>query len=115
VRKLSELPTLPVTPRAFGTLSEADRRTLRRWIMEAKTAGIDDVQDLAPRRWPTLITGAVLGVFIPGDDHAAWLAVEQNGLWAVASCIDGSVSQPVESLEDALAIVYRAGEAMTCS
>jgi hypothetical protein len=80
----------------------------------ARAAGIDDVKDLTSRDWPVAITGAVIGVFTSEDDHAAWLAVEQNGLWAVACCIDGSVSQPLNSLDDALEVVYRTGGASGC-
>ena len=98
----------------FGALCESDRRALQRWIAVAREVGVDDVQDLASRRWPATITGAVIGVFTPGDDQAAWLAIEQHGVWAVASCLDGSVSPPLDSLEEALAIVYRAVGASEC-
>jgi hypothetical protein len=112
---LSNHAILSVEPRAFGSLSEADRYALRRWVTVARSVGFDDVRDLSDRRWPAVVPGAVIGVFAPGDDHASWLAVEQDGLWAVACCIDGSVSEPVDSLEDALDIVYRAGGTSGCS
>jgi hypothetical protein len=110
VRKLPEHPVLTVTSPNFGALSEPERRALRRWITEAWSAGIDDVVDLTGRDWPGGVSGTVIGIFVPGDEFAAWLAVGQNGSWAIASCLDGTVSEPVESLADALAIVYRAGE-----
>lgn len=98
----------------FGALCDTERRALQRWITAARAVGVDDVQDLGARRWPATITGAVIGVFTPGDDQAAWLAIEQHGVWAVACCLDGSVSPPLESLEEALAIVYRAAGASEC-
>jgi hypothetical protein len=110
VRKLPERSELTLAPRAFGALSESERHVLQRWISSAGLAGIDSVEDLTSRGWPAAIDGAVIGVFTPADNQAAWLAVGQNGSWAVASCIDGTVSAPVDSLAEALAIVYRAGE-----
>jgi hypothetical protein len=110
VRKLSERSELTLASRAFGTLSDSERRELRRWLRAAQAAGIDGVEDLTSRGWPAAITGAVIGVFIPGDDRAAWMAVGQQGAWAVASCADGTVSAPVASLADALSIVYRVSE-----
>lgn len=103
---------MSVAPRAFGSLSEADRFTLRRWIAVARAAGFDDVRDLTSRHWPIAIVGAVIGVFVTGEEYASWLAVEQNGEWAVTCCLDGTVSKPVRSLRDALEIVSRAGGAI---
>jgi hypothetical protein len=100
---------MSVVPRAFSSLSEADQFALRRWIAVARAAGFDDVKDLTSRHWPAAIVGAVIGVFVPGEENAAWLAVEQNGEWAVACCLDGTVSKPMRSLRDALEIVSRAG------
>jgi hypothetical protein len=50
-------------------------------------------------------------MFTRGDDYATWLAVEQAGQWVVAGCIDGSVSPPMDRLEDALSIIYHACDA----
>jgi hypothetical protein len=111
MRKLSEQPAPSTATQAFTALSEADKRVLHSWISAARAAGIDDVRDLAGRRWPVAITGALIGMFTRGDDHAAWLMIEHNGRWVVACCIDGSVSPPLDSLEDALAIVHHACEA----
>jgi hypothetical protein len=102
-------------PSKFATLSDADQCVLRRWIARAHSVGIDTVEDLTSRRWPAVLTAAVIGVFLFGEHSAAWLAVGQDGYWAVASCADGSVSPPVASLSDALAIVYSAREATACS
>jgi hypothetical protein len=98
-------------PPPFAALSDTDRDVLQSWLPVAREAGIDDVRDLAPRRWPLAITGAVLGMFTRGDDYAVWLAVEQAGQWVVADCTDGSVSPPLDRLEDALAIIHHACDA----
>lgn len=115
MRNLSRKAISPVEPRAFSSLTEADRRALRHWLATAHAIGFDEVRDLTARRWPAVMPGAVIGVFANGNDQAAWLAVEQDGTWAVACCVDGSVSRPVDSLEDALDIVYRAGGTSGCS
>jgi hypothetical protein len=99
----------------FGALSEAERHVLRRWLSAAHAVGIDTVDDLTARHWPAVLSAAVIGVFLFGEQSAAWLAVGQEGSWAVASCTDGSISPPVSSLADALAIVYSAREAASCS
>jgi hypothetical protein len=111
VRKvLSEPTVLSLPSRAFGTLTERERRTLQRWIVVARAAGIDGVEDLTSRDWPAAIAGVVIGVFVSGDDKAVWLAVEQGGYWAVAFCVEGRVSPRVDSLDEALALVYSAAE-----
>ncbi len=105
-----EQPVLSACPRAFNSLNETDLRALRRWIILAREAGIDNVEDLTSRHWPADFSGSVLGVFKPGKPHAAWLAVGQNQHWAVASAADGTVSKPVASLADALALIYQPGD-----
>jgi hypothetical protein len=111
MRNLSRQPVPTAPPPQFAALSEADRQLLQSWIIAARDAGIDAVRDLAPRRWPIAVTGAVIGMFTRGDDYATWLAVEQAGQWVVAGCIDGSVSPPMDRLEDALSIIYHACDA----
>jgi hypothetical protein len=111
MRNLSRKPASSTATRPFSSLSEADRHVLQSWSIVAREAGIDDVRDLAPRRWPVAITGALIGMFTRNEDYAAWLAIEQAGRWVVAGCIDGSVSPPVDRLEDALAIIYHACDA----
>lgn len=111
MRKLSRQTALATTSRPFAALNEADRHVLQSWIVAAREAGIDDVRDLAPRRWPVALTGALIGMFTAGEDYAVWLAIEQSGRWVVADCIDGSVSPPVDRLEDALAIIHHACDA----
>ena len=110
-----EQPMLSLSSRAFPALSEPDLYALQCWIPAAREAGIGDVEDLTARSWPANFSGAVIGVFTPGEEHAAWLAVGQNGTWAIASCSDGRVSEPVASLADALAMVWPAGEAPECA
>jgi hypothetical protein len=99
----------------FATLSEAERHVLRRWLRSARAVGIEAVEDLTARHWPAALSAAVIGVFLFDEQSAAWLAVGQEGSWAVASCPDGDISPPVSSLADALAIVYLAREAASCS
>jgi hypothetical protein len=111
MRKLSRQPVPSTTTRPFAALSEADRHVLQSWTIAARDAGIDAVRDLAPRRWPVAVTGALIGMFTRGDDYATWLAIEQAGQWVVAGCIDGSVSPPMDRLEDALAVIYHACDA----
>src|SRR5258708_39146004 len=105
MRKLSRQPVTATRP--FAALSEADRHVLQTWTIAAREAGIDDVRDLAPRRWPVAISGALIGMFTRGDDYAVWLAIEQAGQWVVADCIDRRVSPPAERLQDALSTIHQ--------
>jgi hypothetical protein len=100
--------------REFGALTEPERCVLARWLSAAHSVGVEAVEDLTSRRWPTTLTAVVLGVFLFGEQSAAWLAVGRDGAWAVASA-DGTVSHSVDSLADALAIVYSAREAAAWS
>ena len=109
---MQQRPIPGVPSRAFAALGEADQFALRRWLALARAAGFDDVKDLTRRPWPAALAGAVIGIYATGDDHASWLAVEQDGVWAVVSCLDGSVSRPVGSLRDALEIVWRVGNGL---
>jgi hypothetical protein len=80
-----------------------ERRCLERWQRVARAVGIDAVEDLIQRPWPYSVNGAVLGVFVEGEDEAAWFVVKHDGRWAVACCAERTVSRSVESLADALA------------
>ena len=115
MRGTSREPTFSVRSERFGALSEAERHVLRRWLWAARAVGIESVEDMTSRHWPAVVTATVIGVYLFGEQSAAWLAVGQDGAWAVASCPDGSVSPPVTSLADALALVYSAREAASCS
>jgi hypothetical protein len=110
-----EQPVISDSSRPFGSLNVADLRALQRWVILAREAGIDNVEDLTSRHWPADFSGSVLGVFQPGKPHAAWLAVGQNEHWAIASASDGTVSKPVASLADALALIYRPGDSGGCN
>jgi hypothetical protein len=87
----------------FGGLSPMERRYLTQWQYAARVVGIDAVEDLSQR--PSA-DGAVIGVFVEGNEAAAWLVVKHSGRWAVACCADNSVSPSVESLVGALNQLY---------
>lgn len=99
--------TRPSTLQSFSGLSTEERSYLRRWQAEARSAGIDGVEDLVSRPWPCPVEGVVIGVFSRGSEAAQWLVIGQNGSWAVAHCSEGTVSPSWRSLEDALATIYR--------
>lgn len=90
----------------FGGLSPMERRYLSQWHHAARAVGIDAIEDLSQRPWPCSVEGAVIGVYVEGNEAAAWLLVKHNGRWAVACCADNSVSPSVESLADALTRLY---------
>lgn len=92
---------------SFSGLSAAERSYLRRWQAEARRVGIDGVEDLAHRPWPCPVQGVVIGVFGHGAEAAQWLVIGQNCSWAVAHCVEGTVSPPFENLPEALATIYR--------
>jgi hypothetical protein len=79
---------------------------LKEWQRAAHAVGIDAVKDLSKRPWPCSVDGSVIGVFVEGQEAAAWLVVKHNGRWAIACCADSTVSRSVESLADALAELY---------
>jgi hypothetical protein len=87
-------------------LSPGDRRVLAGWIAAARKSGIETVEDLGLRPWPGHGTETIIGVFKSGHLLASWLVVGRAGSWAVASCGDGAVSQRVDSLADALELVF---------
>jgi hypothetical protein len=91
---------------SFSGLSTDERSYLRRWQAEARSAGIDGVEDLASRPWPCQVEGVVIGVFGQGSEAAQWLVVGQNLRWAVAHCVDGTVSPSFDTLQEALATIY---------
>jgi hypothetical protein len=92
---------------AFPALTAGERVHLEEWQRTVWLHGIDAVEDLAQRSWPCAVADTIIGVFRQGENQAAWLVVGQDGKWAVASCASGDVSQPVDSLADALSLVCR--------
>ena len=96
---------------SFSGLSPDERRHLREWQISARVIGIDGVEDLTMRPWPCPIAGTVIGVFQAEGKAAQWLVIGHNGAWAVAFCTEGEVSRTLNSLAEALAVIYpgRAG------
>ena len=94
------------TPPRFEALSATEKAYLFDWRQEAQEAGIDAVDDMMGRPWPCPVADVIIGVFKAGEDRAAWLVIGYNGLWAVASCIDGAVSRSVKTLAEALALIH---------
>ena len=98
--------TRPSAFRSFSGLSTEERSHLRAWHAEAKGAGIDGIEDLVARPWPSPPEGTIIGVFCLGSDTARWLVIGQNAAWAVADCSEGTVSPAFQSLAEALATIY---------
>jgi len=92
--------------RSFGGLSSDERHDLCVWQISAKAIGIDAVEDLTTRPWPCLVLGTVIGVFTTGSKAARWLVVGEEGAWAVAFCSEGHVSERLNSLAEALAVIH---------
>jgi len=91
---------------SFGRLSSDERRCLGEWQASARAIGIDAVEDLTFRPWACEVAGIVIGVFTVGSETADWLVVGEEGAWAVACCATGDVSSRLNSLADALAIIF---------
>jgi hypothetical protein len=98
--------TRPSAFRSFSGLSTEERSHLRKWYAEAKDTGIDGIEDLVDRPWPSPPEGTVIGVFYLGSDTARWLVIGQNAAWAVADCAEGTVSPAFQYLAEALATIY---------
>jgi hypothetical protein len=98
--------TRPSAFRPFSGLSTEERSHLRKWYAEAKDSGIDGIEDLVGRPWPSPLEGTVIGVFCLGSGTARWLVIGQNAAWAVADCSEGTVSPAFQSLAEALAAIY---------
>jgi hypothetical protein len=91
---------------AFSALSSDERRHLRQWQVAARAIGVDAVEDLTLRPWPCTVAWAVIGVFTARSKAAHWLVVGDDDAWAVAYCGQGEVSRTLESLAEALALIY---------
>lgn len=94
------------TSHSFSGLSPDERRHLREWQSAARVTGIDAVEDLTSRPWPCAVAGTVIGVFQAERKAAQWLVIGHNGAWAVACCAEGEVSRTLNSLAEALAVIY---------
>ena len=105
--------TRPSALRSFSGLSAEERSHLRAWHADAKSSGIDGIEDLVGRAWPSPPEGTVIGVFCRGSDTARWLVIGQNVAWAVADCVEGTVSQAFQSLAEALATIYSGEEGVS--
>jgi hypothetical protein len=104
--KLAQIDAQHCSPGgAFSALTISQRRYLLGWSEAARTTGIDAVEDLAQRPWPDSEAETIIGVFRSGHLLASWLIVGHGGTWAVACCGDGSVSESVPTLADALHLV----------
>jgi hypothetical protein len=91
---------------AFSGLSPKERVYLREWQAASRAIGIDAVEDLTLRPWPCTVAGTVIGVFSVGSKSANWLVVGEDGAWAAAYCEKREVSRTLESLAEALALIY---------
>jgi hypothetical protein len=90
----------------FEGLSATDRTYLQDWRHAAQVSGIDAVDDMMLRPWPCPVADVIIGVFRAGEERATWLVIGHNGSWAVAGCADGSVSDSVETLVEALSLIH---------
>ena len=103
---------------SFGELTSDERRHLREWQATAGAIGIDGVDDLTLRPWPCPVEGIVIGIFTAGSQVADWLVVGDGRAWAVADLAKGRVSETVNSLTEALALIYpgprRGASTLTC-
>jgi hypothetical protein len=91
---------------AFNELSADDRLRLRSWQSGAKRIGVDAVEELTSRPWPTSVSGIVIGIFRAGSDTARWLVVGRDCQWVVAFCEEREVSRTLPSLAEALELIY---------
>jgi hypothetical protein len=96
--------SLPAQP--FHGLTPDERTYLQKWWRLAVPAGIDMLEDLKARPWPSPVADTIIGVFRLGEEMAAWMIIGQDGSWVVASCSDGMVSRHFDSLAGALSQVH---------
>lgn len=96
--------SLPTQP--FHGLTPDERTYLQKWWRLALPAGIDMLEDLKARPWPSPVADTIIGIFRLGEEMAAWMIIGQDGSWVVASCSDGMVSKHFDSLAGALCQVH---------
>jgi hypothetical protein len=99
--------------REFGALIPTELHYLELWQRAACAVGIHAVEDLIQRRWPCSVDGAVIEVFMEGEE-AEWLVVKHNGRWAVACCAYSTVSDSVETLANGSAEFYAPDNCSPC-
>src|SRR5215472_16686212 len=104
--RATEEGRLAKTNPAFTELSADERRRLRSWQSRAKQIGVDAVEDLTRRPWPTPVSRVVVGIFQSGSATARWLVVGRDRTWVVAFCAEREVSRTLGSLSDALDVIY---------
>jgi hypothetical protein len=90
----------------FRLLTPEEQVYLQTWWKQAAPAGIDTVEDLMARPWPRPVADAIIGVFRSGEELATWMVIGRSGAWVVASCSDGKVSTPVDTLAAALSQIH---------
>jgi hypothetical protein len=114
-RPLGRRPTVapPRTPPVvlpasapFHALTTDERAYLGKWWQLALPAGIDMVEDLMARPWPRPVADTIIGVFRSGEELATWMVIGSGGAWVVASCGDGKVSKPLDTLAAALSHIH---------
>jgi hypothetical protein len=93
----------------FDRLTEEERLHLARWLDGARSAGIDEVQDLSRRE--RLTTGMpdelrIIGVYRTGQSLASWVVIGHGGGWVVAACTRGTVSRVCDSFAESLALIH---------
>ncbi|MBV9249579.1 MAG: hypothetical protein JO227_10105 [Acetobacteraceae bacterium] len=89
----------------FPKLGAEDRRLLAEWGDSAQSFGVDAIEDLGDRPWAAATPEQVIGIFETGHPLASWLIVGHHGNWAVAFCTEGTVSEAVSTLSEALALI----------
>ena len=60
---------------SFGGLNSEELRHLREWLISATAIGIDAIEDLTSRPWPSPVWGTVIGAFATGSEAAGRLVV----------------------------------------
>lgn len=88
---------------AFAGLDMAERRDLTRWLR--RNGSVGGVEDLSGRPWNVPDANVVLGVFVPGQERAAWLLIRDPAGWTIARCGTGDISSPPLPLRDALTLI----------
>ena len=94
---------------SFGGLRPNESHLLRNWRFAARLVGVDGVEDLRSRPWPSPLGCTVIGVFRSGAGAASWMVIGHDDAWAVVYCMERKVSPRFHSLAEALAAIYPGG------